>query len=359
MPASTHVDSQVRPGRLRIGRFGLLALLVLVVAGCTPGAVIARQLRVAPARQPKWLTEPGQLLPEAPVTLTYYVPDPAKLIRHPWVNVGSPTIPLRLGIVEPGHHGFQPSGRWELSGRRPVFRFEMRLNPAAAPDPAPPKPRGTVIVLHGYGLSHDVLFPWGMALADAGWRCILVDLRGHGRSGGDTISFGVEETGDLIAMLDELERRQAIAGPIGVLGDSYGAALALRWATHDPRVRTVVAMAPYDRLDDAMEGLRKSYCPWVPRSWVRQASVELPRLMCVGPDALNTSSALGTRRFPAFLIAGDSDPVASQAGIDRLARLLGPETQIQRLPRSGHEEIPYEFDALNTPVRDWFDRHLR
>jgi pimeloyl-ACP methyl ester carboxylesterase len=163
----------------------------------------------------------------------------------------------------------------------------------------------------------------------------------------------------MIAMLDELERRHLISGPVGVLGDSYGAALALRWATRDTRIRTVVAMAPYDRLGDAMEGLRKTYCPWVPRSWVRQAAEKLPRLVGVGPDGLNTTSAIGDRAFPAFLISGESDPVASQPGIEALARKLGPETQVQRLPRSGHEEIPYEFDALNTPVRDWFDRHLR
>ncbi len=337
----------------------LLVMAAALTAGCTPGTVIARQLRVAPNQQPKWLTKPGGLMPEAPVTLTYFMPDPAQLIRQQWVNVGTPVIAMRIGVVEPGHYGFQPAGRWDLSGRRPVFHFEMRLRPRTAPTDPRPQPRGTVFLLHGYGLSQDVLFPWGMALADVGWRCILVDLRGHGRSGGKTISFGVEETPELIAMVDELERRHAIQGPIGVLGDSYGAALALRWATRDPRIRTVVAMAPYDRLADAMEGLRKTYSPWVPKAWVRQAARELPRQLGVRPDALNTGAAIGTRQFPAFLVAGESDPVASQTGIDSIAHQLGAESKIQVLPRSGHEEIPYEFDALTAPVRDWFDHYLR
>jgi len=334
-------------------------VLALLAAGCSPGSIIARQLRVAPNQQPEWLTKPGRWIPEAKVTLRYEVPDPARWITHQWASVGTPPVALRLGIIEPGHYGFEPSGRWETNKSRSVFRFEMRVSPDAGKARSTNAPRGTLFLLHGYGLQHDVLVPWGIALAEAGWRCVLVDLRGHGDSGGKTITFGIQETDEMIALVSELERRNAIAGPVGVLGDSYGAAIGIRWALRDPRIGTVVAMAPYDKLGDAMEGLRASYSRWVPAAWVRQAARELPRQLGVPSDALDTTSAPALRPVPAFLIAGDADPVASIDAVRRVAARMGPDTRVQVLPKSGHEEIPYEFDALLSPVREWFAEHLR
>jgi pimeloyl-ACP methyl ester carboxylesterase len=81
-------------------------------------------------------------------------------------------------------------------------------------------------------------------LAQEGWRCVLVDLRGHGKSTGRRIYFGVQEARDLSQLLDELARDGQLARPVATLGESYGAALALRWKGLDPRVGPVVAIAP-------------------------------------------------------------------------------------------------------------------
>jgi len=52
---------------------------------------------------------------------------------------------------------------------------------------------------------------------------------------------GVDERLDVVAALDELERR-APDSPLWLVGYSFGAAVAL--GTHDPRVRGVAAIAP-------------------------------------------------------------------------------------------------------------------
>ena len=54
-------------------------------------------------------------------------------------------------------------------------------------------PRGTVILLHGYGLAQFAMVPWAIRLAQSGWRCVLVDLRGHGKSTGKKVYFGTRE----------------------------------------------------------------------------------------------------------------------------------------------------------------------
>ena len=53
--------------------------------------------------------------------------------------------------------------------------------------------------------------------------------------------------------------------PVAAFGESYGAALALRWKTVEPRVRTVVAITPYAGLSNAVLNLCHEYAGWMPR----------------------------------------------------------------------------------------------
>lgn len=342
----------------------LLGLLLAGLTGCTPGSIIAHQMVKSPNRQPGWLTKPGRLLPPAKVTLNYYATLPDKLMSQQAAVVGDPPAKLQVLVIEPGPYGFKASSRWEKSGSHPVFRFEMRLSPPTnrADTAVDRTPRGTIFLLHGYALSKDVMLPWGFSLAEAGWRCVLVDLRGHGYSGGDRIYFGTREPEDLRALLTELNRRQVIQGPVGVLGDSYGATIALRWAAQDSRVQTVAALAPYSRLADAMEGIRQSYSSWVPRGWVRSAAGRLPALLGVPPTGVDTAPALSApsaRRVEVLFVAGEKDVVAPVAAVHQLKDLAQPGSRLLIVPQAAHEELPYEFDVLGQPVKDWFDEHLR
>ncbi|MFA9479291.1 alpha/beta hydrolase family protein [Phycisphaerales bacterium AB-hyl4] len=144
----------------------------------------------------------------------------------------------------------------------PVPMLGVKLEPVASRDryqfalvyakedqvvePVPTEPRGTIIVLHGIFGSKDTLpAMWGRVAAGAGYRSVLVDLRGQGHSTGDWLTYGVLESRDLVQVLDELERRELLAGPVGVIGISYGGATAIQLAAIDPRVEAVVAFAPF------------------------------------------------------------------------------------------------------------------
>ena len=54
--------------------------------------------------------------------------------------------------------------------------------------------------------------PWALVLAKAGYRVVLVDLRGHGHSTGDRIYFGGIERTDLVQCLDALTQRHVLRG---------------------------------------------------------------------------------------------------------------------------------------------------
>jgi len=87
-----------------------------------------------------------------------------------------------------------------------------------------------VILLHG-GLGHSG--NWGHqipALVRGGYRVILIDSRGHGRSTRDARPFLYElMASDVLAVMDSLQLRKA-----GLVGWSDGAVIALILAMHAP-----------------------------------------------------------------------------------------------------------------------------
>ncbi|MEL6547264.1 MAG: alpha/beta fold hydrolase, partial [Myxococcota bacterium] len=76
-------------------------------------------------------------------------------------------------------------------------------------------------------------------------RSILVDLRGHGHSTGDYLSFGQVESLDLIQVLNALDEQGLLVEPVSIYGPSFGASVALQTASRDPRIKNVVAVAAF------------------------------------------------------------------------------------------------------------------
>ena len=82
----------------------------------------------------------------------------------------------------------------------------------------------TVVFIHGYGLSAESWYAQVRDAADAGARCLLVDLRGHGLSGRvPAAQCTLDGAGDdVLAVIAE----QAADGPLVIVGHSLGGMVA-------------------------------------------------------------------------------------------------------------------------------------
>jgi pimeloyl-ACP methyl ester carboxylesterase len=219
--------------------------------------------------------------------------------------------------------------------------------------------RGTIVVLHGYTCQKEMMIPWGFLLAQAGYRVVLVDLRGHGQSTGPTFSCGKYETKDMIQLLDYLEGQKLCRGPVGVLGLSFGADLGLYWAERDPRIRTVVAIAPFDQPEQAVLRLSKEMKLRVSRGVVHRAlNLAGARL---GLDWTEWSGASAARRLkqPILLIGGEGDTISRPEDIESLKRAAPPGTRSLMIPEANHFVIGFWFQEIGKPVQDWFQEHLQ
>ncbi|MFN0066006.1 MAG: alpha/beta hydrolase [Limisphaerales bacterium] len=330
----------------------LLPFLAVLLAGCSPGRFIAGRMAKAPNSYPTFFA------PNAPITLALGTGLWSRLPEH-WVEVGPPPASLVVRIFEPGDYGLTLNTTNWTEGRRQHLKLDMKVTLPPGPLPNHPEARGTLVLLHGYGIALDAMAPWGFLLAEQGWRCVMVNLRGHGRSTGDRISYGPVEALDLAQVLDALERRGLVTGPFGVMGVSYGAGLALRWAGQDTRLGAVVAVTPYAELATAALNIRDEYARWIPRGWAVSGARHLPEALGVDEAELNPAAVLAARPVRALFIAGGGDRIAPAADVERLAAFAAPGSEVILVPDAGHEAAAYFFDELRGPVTAWFDRELR
>jgi pimeloyl-ACP methyl ester carboxylesterase len=322
----------------------MLLVLAMSTAGC--GGFFARRMAQAPNTYPAWLA------PKAPVELEFgkeYLSNfPARS-----VDVDPPPARLRYRVVEPAEFGLGLSStNWLEHGRR-HFRFGVNATLPGKPNGWTRTPRGTVVLLHGYGVAQFTMAPWALRLAQEGWRCVLVDLRGHGKSTGRRIYFGVYEARDLTQLLDALAQEGQLAEPVAAIGESYGAALALRWKTVEPRVARVVAIAPYAELSNAVSNICREYARCLPRAFVKAGLKQLPALLRVEPGQLDTSSVLARNPVTALFVAGTEDTITPEADVRRLYQESAPGSALVVVPGATHEAVTYFFEDLVPPVLKW------
>lgn len=327
----------------------LMLLLMLGTAGC--GRFMARRMAQAPNTYPTWFA------PAAPVELAF---DPAFLTNAPsrFLNVG-PTheeIQLHYRVIDPRDYHLRVTiTNWTTRGESRT-RFQYHTELPGSTNAWSVTPRGTVVLLHGYGLAQFAMVPWALRLSQAGWRCVLVDLRGHGKSTGRRIYFGVREAHDLSQLLDALARDGELAEPVSAVGESYGAALALRWKTTEPRLQSVVAIAPYASLSNATLNLGREYARWFPQSLLKAGLKQLPAVLEVEPSELDTTTVLERHAVSALIIAGTQDHIMPLDEVQKVLAAASPDSELIEVSGATHETVPYCFDSLVLPVQAWLDR---
>lgn len=324
-----------------------MLLLTLTTTGC--GSFVARRIVQSPNSYPQWF---GSL---ARVELGF---DPNFLTNFPTrlADVGPPAARLNYRIVEPGDYQLQVTSTNRLKHGRPHFTFSFHTTLPGQTNVWTTAPRGTVVLLHGYGLAQFAMAPWALRLAEDGWRCVLVDLRGHGKSTGRQIFFGVQEALDLSQLLDALAREGQVVAPIAAIGESYGAALALRWKGVDPRIDSVVAIAPYAVLSNAVLNICHDYAKWLPAGLVKAGLRKLPSTVKVEPDELDPVMVLARNPVAALFVAGGADKIAPPKDVQELFWVSASGSELEVIPHATHEALPYYFNELAPSVLAWLKR---
>jgi pimeloyl-ACP methyl ester carboxylesterase len=278
------------------------------------------------------------------------------------LEVGPPPARLAVAIVEPGDYDFAWNAVLEYPEGKPptVKQVSAHWRPATQATRKPA--RGTILLLHGYLQNREFLVPWALRLAEAGYRCVLVDLRGHGASTGKHISFGAFESRDLSGVLDELQRRGWDVSQVGVLGVSYGASVGLVTAGQDPRIAAVVALQPFASAERAvpelMRGAFSVHARGITDAQFAAAHVKEAKIAGFDWAAADIPAALQRARAPVLFIHGERDDWVSPAHSRELMKSAPAGSRLLLLPRETHVSLPFQVDSICGQIIAWFDAAL-
>lgn len=164
-----------------------------------------------------------------------------------------------------------------------------------------------IILVHGINANRSAVLPEAAVLAEAGYSLLMLDLRGHGESEGDQVTYGYREAYDIIAAADYLDGRPEIE-QIGILGGSLGGASVARAAALDPRLEALVIVSSYSSLPRAIEDAfeERSVFPRWPFAPIFISLAE--RRLELKAGQVNSAAELAKlQQRPVLIIHGDQD----------------------------------------------------
>jgi alpha-beta hydrolase superfamily lysophospholipase len=213
-----------------------------------------------------------------------------------------------------------------------------------------------VILLHGNrGCRHDVL-PAAEFFAKEGCAVLLVSLRAHGDSTGESNDFGYSARRDVIAAVEFLEKKRP-GRPIVIKGISMGAAAAIfASAELGERVSGYILESPYRDLHQAVRNRTSMFLPPI-----------LDRVAYIGlalagrvilPDADRIAPIEYVQGIPpsvpALFLSGTKDKRARSWEAQALCDRIADHAHLALFEGAGHGNLfladPHRYAEVVTPL---------
>lgn len=231
-------------------------------------------------------------------------------------------------------------------------------------DPSSRPPRGVLLLLHGHRDNKENLLPIARRLADAGYRVVLPDHRGHGLATGDYLTFGVVEKEDMRMLLNRLESEGILEGRVAVLGFSYGGSVAVQLGAVDKRVGAIVSVSTFSSLrevvPDYVERFLPFLAPCLEDERIEEAVTQAGRRAGFDADLADTKSAARHLSVPLLIIHGRADRRIPLEHALRLDSAAGGIHRLMIFEGRSHGDIMTgeTGEKILDEALTWFDTYL-
>lgn len=194
------------------------------------------------------------------------------------------------------------------------------------------RPKGLVVLLHSKDTNRQHFLDRGLRMLELGYTVVAYDLRGHGESDRTSITYGVKEVGDLQRVLDAIHPE----GPVFVIGESLGAAIALQAAAVDSRISAVVAAASFADLRTLLEEKTQFFF----KDSSRAAAFSIAELKAgFDIDAVSPEKSAALITVPTLVVQGKDDTFIRFEHAQRIFDALPGKKELVQLNHVGHLDV--------------------
>lgn len=232
---------------------------------------------------------------------------------------------------------------------------------------SPAAPNGdAVLLLHGLGRNCQWMAEHAQFLLRQHYTVLVPDSRGHGCSGGQLTTYGLDEVPDVCSWADWLCNTRQVNNLYG-LGESLGAAVLLQSLSCSSRFRAMVAECPFASFH------RVAY-DWVAAKFGIQAPYARVALWPVIETGLlyarfrynlhlknaSPERAVADTRVPILLIHGSEDRLVPLEHSRRLRGSNPAAVTLWEVSGAGHTgALSTCPDAFSHRVLQWFTAHAQ
>ena len=209
-----------------------------------------------------------------------------------------------------------------------------------------------IVLLHGWGRNKNSLLSYGLAFAQQGYRVIIPDLRGHGNSSGEWVSFGAEEGRDISALMDQLGVKK-----YDLVGFSLGASAGLHTASIDKRVNQLIVIAPMHSLAETIPKFAKQAPQWLAPIITNHQKEALALVNGLsGYSYEKTSNSIAPAKLiskPVLFVYGSIDKMSDYHLNKLLFEQGSKNNQLHQLNGLRHTHVLLHQSAVMPPIYQW------
>lgn len=201
-------------------------------------------------------------------------------------------------------------------------------------------PRGAVVLVHAWGGDAGRMSTFVQPLLDRGLACVLVDLRGHGRSDPHPGYNGGAILQDIRAVRDWLETDAGLRGlPAGLVGYSFSGLASVVSVARDRRWRALVVIAAPSSAHRAMSFFLSSR--GLPgRLVVGALRGRFARAFGTDAETFSAAAMLPSIEVPVLVVHGMEDEIVPLSEGQEMARVVPePLRASMWVPEADHRSV--------------------